>query len=111
MAGGPDVAAVDPVLHPPLPPTHGGQHLHLILHLLDEALQGKPSSGIPIPPYAEECVRYINVCIPRRTGGGSQRRRFKERSIGILQVRLVLVSIDGPYVENCFSWIRTRYFL
>ena len=49
-------------------------------------------------PHAEDlmtvCKKETNKCIPRRTGGGSQRRRFKERSIGILQVRLLLVIID-----------------
>ena len=46
-SGGPEVAAVDPVLHPPVTPAHCGQHLDLILYLLDEALQGKHSSGRP----------------------------------------------------------------
>ena len=41
------MAAVDPVLHPPVTPAHCGQHLDLILYLLDEALQGKHSSGRP----------------------------------------------------------------
>ena len=43
--GGPELAALDPVLHSPLPPAHRGQHLQLILHLLDEALQGKYAPG------------------------------------------------------------------
>ena len=45
MSGGPKVAAMDPVLHTPVPPAHRGQHLHLILHLLDETLQGKHTPG------------------------------------------------------------------
>ena len=48
-SGRPEVAAMDPVLHPPVTPAHCSQHLDLILHLLDEALQRKHSSGRPRP--------------------------------------------------------------